>query len=103
MLPYHIKTKLSLGLYAMSADQLNDPDAATLLPMNITSFIHFGPRQIMEHRCTFPLEVDISYCSYMSASNMKMRLGVGLDWSDPLRYERAVYSERLALEEMEFE
>lgn len=98
-----LKAKLLLGLYALSTDQLDNLDTALLSMMNMLSFIHFDPLKFVQHQSKFPLEVDISPCSYLSASNVKMRLGVDLDWKDPLMYERVVYPERLTLQEMSFE
>jgi len=49
---------------------------------------------------TFPLEVKITPCSYLSAIDLRMRMGIDASADDPLEYNYIAYSERLTLQQM---
>lgn len=49
---------------------------------------------------TYPLEVKIIPCSYLSAIDLRMRMGIDASANDPLEYNYIAYSERLTLQQM---
>jgi len=95
------ETDLPIALYTLSTEQLENLDAAMSSIMNVALLTHFdsfeSSLEVAKRQCTFPLEVNITPCSYRSTINMKMLFGINASSDDPLSYRRIAYPERLTL------
>lgn len=56
--------------------------------------------QEIKNVTSYPLTVELKPCSYLSAIDLKMRMGINAHADDPLKYEHVSYSERLNLAEI---
>ncbi|KAL7326095.1 hypothetical protein PS15p_208486 [Mucor circinelloides] len=89
-----------IALYTLSTEQLENIDAAMSSTMNASLVICFSYFLFPFEQCTFPLEVNITPCSYLSAIDLRMRMGMNASANDPLKYNYIAYSERLTLQQM---
>ncbi|KAF1796142.1 hypothetical protein FB192DRAFT_1441068 [Mucor lusitanicus] len=92
-----------IRFYTLSKDRLEDVDDPEVLSANLTANIRLHSLKCEQQRCTFPLEVFVSPCSYMSAIDIQMRLGKGFNSSNAWGYHGVAYPERLTLQKMTFE
>ncbi|KAL7312738.1 hypothetical protein PS15m_008469 [Mucor circinelloides] len=88
----------STVLYTLSTEQLENIDAAMSSTMNVSLLTDFSSLGSSLEQCTFPLEVNITPCSYRSTINMKIRIGINAYSNDPLKYQILAYPERLTLQ-----
>lgn len=98
------KKFISLGLLALSLSDLDDAHTALENRMNVALMSDIGHFQssveVLKARATFPLEVKITPCSYLSAIDLKLRMGIDASVNNPLEYNHVAYSERLTLQKI---
>ncbi|CAO0800088.1 unnamed protein product [Mucor circinelloides] len=90
-----IETDLPIALCTLSTDQQENLDAAMSSTTNVSLLTSFS-----SSGSSFPLEVKITPCSYLSAIDLRMRMGIDASADDPLEYNYIAYSERLTLQQM---
>ncbi|GAN05323.1 hypothetical protein MAM1_0088d04793 [Mucor ambiguus] len=89
------------SLIVLPTTELNNVDASRMnvaLMTHLDSFRFYA--DISKARRTFPIEVMVMPCSYLSAIDLKLRMGIDASANDPLRYDHVAYSERLALQKI---
>lgn len=88
----------------ISKEELDNLDEATSSIYNVALLVGHNPFQgstiFVKNRISFPLEVDIQPCSYLSAVDLKMRMGINVSSHDPLRFDHNSYPERLTLQKI---
>ncbi|GAN06023.1 hypothetical protein MAM1_0108c05499 [Mucor ambiguus] len=93
-----------IELLPLSLTNLDNVDTALSSKINVAliSDLHhfYSSADIVKARSTFPLEVMIMPCSYLSAIDLRLRMGIDASANDPLRYDHIAYSERLTLQKI---
>ncbi|KAL7312960.1 hypothetical protein PS15m_008664 [Mucor circinelloides] len=94
-----------IRLIALSANDFENVDEALSSRMNVALMSDILPFESsavdnLKATSTYPLEVKIMPCSYLSAIDLRMRMGIDASANDPLEYNYIAYSERLTLQQM---
>lgn len=96
-----VKKFTFLGLLSLSLTDLDNVDSALSSKLSVALMSDLQPfnssKEAVKARITFPLVVNIMPCSYLSAINLQMRMGIDASADDPLGYNHVAYSERLTL------
>lgn len=83
-------------MIAFSTAELNNEDDTSRVNVALASGIDFTEATMA--RYTFPIEVNITPCSYLSAIDLRLRMGIdAFAENDSIEDEQVAYPERLTL------